>query len=240
MSDLSKRSDEAPDSPGLWLAIKKAARRLQDWFVIQSTAVKLTMLAVALLIPATGIYSFMLIQKQAAIAAQVKAMAVAGKAGEEVWTLNDKLPVVFGTGSLLSFLETNPVERITVVYDPLQWNVSERIILIESQGQALRVLPQRHGDQDLHRQGGHGAVGRQACLHPARRTQRRQQRIIRAPGPALCQCPSAIREGQLEGRRQRCVVGCAYARRAGLPVLPAQKPTQVAQVHRAGAGARLH
>jgi cell division protease FtsH len=141
MSDLSKCSDEAPDSPGLWLAIMKAARRLQDWFVIQSTVVKLTMLAVALLIPATGIYSFMLIQKQAALAEQVKAMAFAGKAGEEMWTLNDKLPVVFGTGSLLSFLETNPVERITVVYEPLQWNVSERIILIELLGKQYAYYP---------------------------------------------------------------------------------------------------
>ncbi len=141
MSDLSKHSDEVPDSSGLQLTIKKSARRLQDWFVIQSSAVKLTMLAVALLIPVTGIYSFMLIQKQAVVAEQVKAMAVAGKSGEQVWMLNDKLPVVFGTGALLSFLETNPVERITVVYEPLLWNVSERIILIESQGKQYAYYP---------------------------------------------------------------------------------------------------
>ncbi|MGD7037441.1 AAA family ATPase [Methylotuvimicrobium buryatense] len=141
MLDLLKRSDEASESPGLWFAIKKAARRIQDWFVIQSTAVKVTMLVVALLIPATGIYSFVLIQKQAAIAEQVKAMAVAGTEGEEVWSLNDKLPVVFGNGPLLSFLETNPVERITVVYEPLLWNVSERIILIESQGKQYAYYP---------------------------------------------------------------------------------------------------
>ncbi|CCE23749.1 AAA family ATPase [Methylotuvimicrobium alcaliphilum] len=141
MLDLLKRSDEASESPGLWFAIKKAARQIQDWFVIQSTAVKVTMLVVALLIPATGIYSFVLIQKQAAIAEQVKAMAVAGTEGEEVWTFNDKLPVVFGNGPLLSFLETNPVERITVVYEPLLWNVSERIILIESQGKQYAYYP---------------------------------------------------------------------------------------------------
>ena len=141
MSDLSKRSDEAPASPGLWLAIKKAASRLQDWFVIQTVAVKLTVLVVAVLIPATGIYSYTLIQKQAAVAEQVKSMAVAGKAGEGMWTLNDKLPVVFGTGSLLSFLEANPVERITVVYKPLLWNVSERIILVESQGKQHAYYP---------------------------------------------------------------------------------------------------
>ena len=141
MSDLSKYSDETPDSPGLWLAIIKAARRLQDWFVIQSTVVKLTMFAVVILIPVTGIYSIMLIQKQANVAAQVKAMAFAGKAGEEMWTLNDKLPVVFGPGSLLNFLDTNPVERITVIYEPLQWNISERIILIELQGKHYAYYP---------------------------------------------------------------------------------------------------
>ena len=75
MSNLSKPSDAAPATTRLRLVIKKAASRLQDWFVIQSAAVKLTVLAVALLIPATGIYSFMLIQKQAAVAEQVKTMA---------------------------------------------------------------------------------------------------------------------------------------------------------------------
>jgi len=141
MSDLSKPSDHAPASTGLWLAIRKAANRLQDWFVIQSPAVRLTVLALAVLIPATAIYSFTLIQKQAAVAEQVKTMAVAGKAGEALWTLNDKLPVVFGAGSVLGFLENNPVERITVIYKPLMWNVSERIILIESQGKQHAYYP---------------------------------------------------------------------------------------------------
>jgi len=141
MSDLSKPSDHAPASTGLWLAIRKAANRLQDWFVIQSPAVRLTVLAIAVLIPATAIYSFTLIQKQAAVAEQVKTMAVAGKAGEALWTLNDKLPVVFGAGSVLGFLENNPVERITVIYKPLMWNVSERIILIESQGKQHAYYP---------------------------------------------------------------------------------------------------
>lgn len=141
MSDLSKPGDTAPTATGPWFAIKKAASRLPDWFAIQSVFVKLAMLAIVILIPATAIYSFTLIQKQAAVAAQVKTMTVAGKAGEGVWTLNDKLPVVFGTGSLLSFLETNPVERITVIYTPLMWNVSERVILIESQGTQHAYYP---------------------------------------------------------------------------------------------------
>ena len=141
MSDLSTPSAAAPPSTGLWLAIKKAASRLQDWFVIQSVAVKLTLLAMVVLIPASGIYSFMLIQKQAVMAEQVKTMTVAGKAGEGLWTLNDRLPVVFGTGSVLSFLEKNLVERITVIYRPLMWNISERILLIESQGKQYAYYP---------------------------------------------------------------------------------------------------
>ena len=101
MSDLSDPSDPASASTGLWLALKKAASRLQDWFVIQPVAIKLAVLTIAVLIPATGLYSFTLLQKQAAIAEQVQAMTVAGQAGEGVWALNDKLPVVLGTGSVL-------------------------------------------------------------------------------------------------------------------------------------------
>ena len=168
MSELSKPDDTAPAATGLWLAIQKAASRLQDWFVIQSVFIKLAVLAIIIVIPTTSIYSFTLIRKQAAVAEQVKTMTVAGKAGEDVWALNDKLPVVFGTGSVLSFLETNPVERITVIYTPLMWNVVGAHHPDRIARQAVRVLPERHGDQDLRRQGRHRAVGRQACLHPAR------------------------------------------------------------------------
>jgi cell division protease FtsH len=137
MSNLSNPSDAAPAATRLKLAIKKAASRLQDWFVIQSMPVKLTVVAVVLLIPATGIYSFILIQKQAAMAEQVKTMAT----DEKGRPFNDKLPVMFGTGSVLSFLETSPVERITVVFEPLLWDVSERIILVESQGKLYAYYP---------------------------------------------------------------------------------------------------
>jgi len=109
--------------------------------VIQRVAVKLSLLAMAILIPATGLYSLALLQKQAATAEQVKGMSVAGHAGEGVWTLGDSPPVVFGTGSVLSFLETQPVERITVIYKPLTWNVSERIILVESRGRQHAYYP---------------------------------------------------------------------------------------------------
>ena len=146
MSDLSPSSQStqesaepapAPRSP--WLAIRKAVARLQDWFAIQSATVKVLVVALALLIPASGIYSLVLLQKQAAVAEEVKSMA-ADQAGA-AWTINEKLPVVFGTGSVLSFLDANPVERITVIYKPLMWNVSERFILVESQGRQFAYYP---------------------------------------------------------------------------------------------------
>ena len=114
---------------------------MQDWFAIQLVAVKLALLLVAVMIPVSGIYSIKLLQKQAALTEQVKAMAGAGQAGENMWSFNDKLPVVFGTGSLLGFLEANPVERITVVYEPLMWNASERIVFIELRGQQHAYYP---------------------------------------------------------------------------------------------------
>ena len=141
MSNTPKRSDEAPNSPGLRFAIKNAARRLLDWFVIQSKAVRLTVLAVALLIPATGIYSFMLIRKQAAVAEQVKTMSVAGKAGEALWTFNDKLPVVFGAGSVAELSGNKPGRAH---YSGLRAAAVERIGAYHPgriAGQAVRVLP---------------------------------------------------------------------------------------------------
>ncbi|HYJ19317.1 MAG TPA: AAA family ATPase, partial [Burkholderiales bacterium] len=138
MSDVLN-SNGAPDGPtGLWPAIKKAANRLQDWFAIQRMGVKLTVLAIAILIPVTAVYSMLLLQKQAAVNAQVKNMSATGEAA---WTLNDKLPLVFGSGSILGFLESNPIQRITVIYTPLTWNVSERIVLVESAGRQYAYYP---------------------------------------------------------------------------------------------------
>ncbi len=116
-------------------------RWLLDWFASQRLAIRLAVLLVAVLIPATGIYSFTLLHQQATLAAEVKAMVVDGKSGEGMWTFNDKLPVVFGTGSVLGFLESRAVERITVVYEPLLWNASQRIFLIESLGKHYAYYP---------------------------------------------------------------------------------------------------
>ncbi len=141
MSDLSKLDGGSPPSPpasGFWPALQKSAGRLLDWFAVQSLTVKLAVIAIAVLIPATGFYSAWLLQKQATMDAQVKAMKTMGGGS---WALNDKLPVVFGPGSVLGFLETRAVERISVIYEPLMWNVSERIVLIESQGKQHAFYP---------------------------------------------------------------------------------------------------
>ncbi|MBA3771620.1 MAG: AAA family ATPase [Ramlibacter sp.] len=149
MSDLSANSQTSPESAptavqtsgSLWLSAQKAGARLQDWFAIQSVAVKSMVISVFVLIAATGIYSAVLMQKQAAVAEQVKLMAAAEQPGNAPWTFNAKLPVVFGSGSVLSFLDANPVDRITVIYTPLMWNVSERIVLIESHGKQFAYYP---------------------------------------------------------------------------------------------------
>lgn len=45
MSDVSNPSAPARASTLWWLALKKAPRRFQDWFAIQSMAIQFTMLA---------------------------------------------------------------------------------------------------------------------------------------------------------------------------------------------------
>jgi cell division protease FtsH len=146
MSDLSASPQPNTDAipaedapPSLWLLAKKLAARVQDWFTIQSVAIKFLVIAIALLIPLTGLYSFNVSQRQAAVAQELKTMT--GESAKPAAAFNPNLPVVFGTGSILGFLETHPVDRITVVYHALMWNVSERIMLIESQGKQYAYYP---------------------------------------------------------------------------------------------------
>ncbi len=131
--------DERPEG-GWWAAVKKAAARLSDWFVIQSLPLKAGLLAVALMIPASGLYALVLVHKQAQVAQQVRQMADQS-GGEGLWRLDDRLPVVFGSGSVLGFLEQQAVDRITVVYQPLLWNVSERFILVQAGGRQHAFYP---------------------------------------------------------------------------------------------------
>jgi cell division protease FtsH len=125
----------------MWFKVKKSAGRLLVWYENQPPLIMFTLLALVVLLPAAGAYSFSLISKRAALAVQVETMVVDGAAGDGMWSLNDKLPVVFGTGSMLNFLERNPVERVNIIYKPLQWNVSERIVLIESRGRLHAYYP---------------------------------------------------------------------------------------------------
>ena len=148
MSDLSQGrsdavpADEAADAPSRLLSlIRTALSRLQDWWSVQAPGMKLAVLAIALMIPATAFYAWSTLQRQEKMANEVKAMATTGTDGEAVWSYNKALPVVFGTGSVLSFLEANPVARITIIYRPILWTVSERFVLIESQGKQYAYYP---------------------------------------------------------------------------------------------------
>ncbi|MEJ6023344.1 AAA family ATPase [Ramlibacter sp. PS4R-6] len=146
MSDLSANPQPGPEAPNapatrsFWLRAKKAAARVQDWFAIQPFAIKAFVIAAMVLIPVTTTYSFALLQKQAEIAEQVKIMG-AGEMPDAAAAINARLPIVFGTGSLVGFLEQNPADRITVIYKPLMWNISERIVVVESQGKQYAWYP---------------------------------------------------------------------------------------------------
>ncbi len=145
MPEIASPTRRPPEGAGrgarLLASCRKAVARLQDWFAIQTATTRLLVAVVALLIPAAAFYSWTMHQKQAEMAEAVKAMAATEKGAEAVWSYNKSLPVVFGTGSLLGFLERNPVERITVVYSPLSWSVSERFVLVESQGRQHAYYP---------------------------------------------------------------------------------------------------
>lgn len=152
MSDLSSAKEEPPQGgddaePGessrvrnAWEMVKKPFVRLADWFAVQAPAMKLLVFCTAVLIPSTAIYSWTNFQKQQALAEQVKAMSAAEK-GAAGWTFDKTVPVVFGSGSVLSFLEGNPIDRITVIFSQLSWSVSERFVLIESQGKQYAFYP---------------------------------------------------------------------------------------------------
>ncbi len=135
-------NDEGPQG-GWWAAVRKsvgkAARRLADWFAIQSPGLKCVLLALALAIPASGLYALALWQRQSQVALEVERMA--SQSGESPWQVDERLPVVFGSGSLLGFLAQQPVERITVVYKPLLWNMSERFVLVSAGGKLHAFYP---------------------------------------------------------------------------------------------------
>ncbi|MEO6016371.1 MAG: AAA family ATPase, partial [Polaromonas sp.] len=147
MTDAKKPTDTASghETPGEHLGLvagmKAFMTRLRDWLSIQTLGTRFAVLAVALLIPASAFYAWSTLARQEKMALEVKAMAVAAPGSDAAWTYNNALPVVFGSGSVLSFLETQPVKRITIIYRPILWTVSERFVLIESEGRQYAYYP---------------------------------------------------------------------------------------------------
>lgn len=113
--------------------------RLRPWLAAQSTVLKLLLLTVVLLIPLSAGYAWNSLQRQQQLRQEVSAMGPGQ--GEGVWSYNQAIPVVFGSGSVLSFLDAHPVTRITIIYRPILWTVSERFVLIESEGRQLAYYP---------------------------------------------------------------------------------------------------
>ena len=136
-------ADSNPQNPPFQplVLIKALWVRLRFWLAAQGIGMKLALCAVALMIPASAYYAWTMLERQEKMALEVKAMAAPQRGAEALWTYNTTLPVVFGAGSILSFLEANPVTRITVIYRPILWTVSERFVLIESEGKQYAYYP---------------------------------------------------------------------------------------------------
>lgn len=90
MADLSSRTESSKDehpAEGWWLALKKAVSRLSDWFVVQGLAVRVLVIALVVLIPASGVYSLVMWRKQALVAQEVRQMAgQTGRTACGAWT----------------------------------------------------------------------------------------------------------------------------------------------------------
>ena len=94
MSDLSSTTAnqpqprdpaESPSSP--WLAVKKAAARLQDWFAIQSAGVKLMVVVIAILAAiAVPAYTEYVIRGR--LTEVYSALASAQSSAEQFWSNN--------------------------------------------------------------------------------------------------------------------------------------------------------
>lgn len=128
------QTDPVASPPALTLAV-----RLRQWLGAQSTGLKLSLLAAVLLILLSAGYAWNSLQHQERLRQEVSAMGPGQ--GESVWSYNQAIPVVFGSGSVLSFLDAHPVTRITIIYRPILWTVSERFVLIESEGRQLAYYP---------------------------------------------------------------------------------------------------
>ncbi|MBP7565320.1 MAG: AAA family ATPase [Burkholderiaceae bacterium] len=139
------QAHDAAPRPGRWqrarLAARHAGSRVADWFSVQLPVTQVLVVLALLLIPASAIYAWVSMERSTSMAEQVMAMNDTAPGAQPVWALDTSRPVVFGGGSLLSFLASNPVDRVTVIYSPLSWSVSERFVLIESKGTQYAYYP---------------------------------------------------------------------------------------------------
>lgn len=140
-SNAAASARTPPDeTPNAWRQRLQAWRlRFNEWLAVQSVGIKLALLGVLIMIPASAYLAWSSVEQQEKLAAEVSAMTPTN--GEAVWTYNKHLPVVFGSGSVLSFLDSQPVQRITIIYRPILWTVSERFVLIESEGRQMAYYP---------------------------------------------------------------------------------------------------
>lgn len=239
MSDSSKPKLVPAQPAGLWFAFRKSISRLQDWFAIQSSLVRLVVLVLALLIPGSALYSISLTQKQAILAEQIKAMVIEGETGEGGSALKD-LPVVFGTGSVLGFLETHPIERIVVIYRALMWTVSERILLVESRGRQYAYYPSDMETKIFADKAVTAPWGSKLVFIPRSELSARNLELLERLDLRFSDARPLSEKRSWASAAERPVVCSADAGSAGFSVSSAQGAVQVAQVHRAGADSRLH
>ena len=141
MSTSPKPTHPARRGTDLGSTGTKGGRRLRRWFDVQSWAVKGPVLGLILLVPATILVTFHFHQNRTALAESIQGKAIGVMAEPAAGRLNDQLPLVLGTLPMLSLLSSSTVAGIFVIYQPLTWNVSECIILIEAQGQNLAYYP---------------------------------------------------------------------------------------------------
>ncbi len=237
MPDLSKHADAQPAGP--WFAVKKFANRLQDWFVTQSLGVRLAVLFTIALMAASSIYSITLLRRHAALAARIEAMTVEQRAAESLLELDERMPVVIGAGSLLGFVESNPVDRVTIIYKALMWDVSERIILVQSGGRQFAYYPSDMETKIFADKAVNAPWGNKLVFIPRSDLSPAARELMESLDQRFAGALPQSGERPLESRRQWRGAADSAVVLNGFHLFPVQGSVQVDQVHRAGSDKRL-
>ena len=90
-TDAASTGDVPAAGSGARTWFKALAARLRDWLAVQSLGMKLTVLAVVLMIPASAYYAWSTLQRQEKLSLEVKAMAASGQGAEAAWAYNSAL-----------------------------------------------------------------------------------------------------------------------------------------------------